>query len=239
MNEAEVQQRVGAAFARRRSAKKLSPTALAKAAGVDVKTVRAFEAGERWPQDTSRAKIESALDLAVGTADELRVKLTSLPDGYSHIDRRIREALQRSDLSFSSPAESDDSHPSVAAADMAEQLRSLAVLLREARNVAVHGGNDRERNHEKIVQAVVAADALITVIMQAMPDVLGPVARRNRSASPEPLLESIPHIVDWMRTPTEDEPAAARQAAGRTKGEQLHDQFADLGEESQDPGGDH
>lgn len=252
MNEAEVQQRVGAVFARRRSAKKLSPTALAKAASVDVKTLRAFEAGERWPQDTTRAKIESALDLAVGTADELRAKLVSLPDGYSHVERRIRELLQRSDLVLE-PAKSDQSQPNVAAADMAEQLRSLAVLLREARNVAVHGSNSRERDHQKIVQAVVAADALITVIVQGMPDVLGTVARRNRSTSPEPLispeplLEAIPNIVDWMRTPAdsqavggvlaeEDEPVAARHGMGRTEGEQLRDQFAELGEDA-DPEG--
>ncbi|MBF6350329.1 hypothetical protein IU448_15080 [Nocardia flavorosea] len=44
---------------------------LAERAGVDPKTVRSLEKGERWPRDQSRAKIESALQWPAGALDRL------------------------------------------------------------------------------------------------------------------------------------------------------------------------
>ncbi|WP_087485517.1 helix-turn-helix domain-containing protein [Brachybacterium massiliense] len=51
----------------------LSQASLATEAGVDAKTLRSLERGERWPHDTSRAKIERALGWAEGTLHALFV----------------------------------------------------------------------------------------------------------------------------------------------------------------------
>lgn len=44
---------------------------LARTADVDPKTVRSLERGERWPRDTSRAQIETALQWMPGSLDEM------------------------------------------------------------------------------------------------------------------------------------------------------------------------
>lgn len=51
----------------------LSQAALAGTAGVDAKTLRSLERGDRWPQDISRAKIERALEWPDGTLEALLV----------------------------------------------------------------------------------------------------------------------------------------------------------------------
>lgn len=61
---------VGKLVKERRLQLKMSTPELARVAGVDPKTVRALESGERWPQDTSRAKIEKALGWAAGSLDD-------------------------------------------------------------------------------------------------------------------------------------------------------------------------
>lgn len=49
-----------------------TPQALADRAGVDVKTVRSLERAERWPQDTTRGKIEDALLIPAGAISMAR-----------------------------------------------------------------------------------------------------------------------------------------------------------------------
>lgn len=63
----------GRAVVERRLQLELSQAALASAAGVDAKTLRSLERGERWPQDTSRAKVERALGWKEGTLHALFV----------------------------------------------------------------------------------------------------------------------------------------------------------------------
>lgn len=61
----------------------MDPTTLARTAGVDTKTTRALEAGERWPRDMSRLKIERALGWASGSLDKVRAggRATLLDEG--------------------------------------------------------------------------------------------------------------------------------------------------------------
>lgn len=239
MEDSQVQRHVGAAFAQLRSSKDLSPAALAREASVDVKTLRAFEAGERWPQDTTRSKIESALGLQLGTADDLRARLSPMADDNPHITRRARDILSRArvDIHWANPQPGDQASgdQTTAAADMAEQLRSLAVIIRQARNRAVHG---TDITRAELVQAVVAADALVTVIVQNMDDALGPAALRNRAETPEPIEED-PWTLTTEPISVDNEPEtmwakqAARRGPGPTKGEQLRDRDAQIGEERQ------
>ncbi|MFI9507543.1 multiprotein-bridging factor 1 family protein [Nocardia sp. NPDC052566] len=63
--------RVGRAVVRRRIELKMDQSDLAREAQVDAKTVRYLERGERWPRDSSRAKIERALDWIPGALDDL------------------------------------------------------------------------------------------------------------------------------------------------------------------------
>lgn len=61
--------------------------ALAATIGVDVKTVRSFENGRSWPQDKTRALIESALGLRPGWFVDVRDAITAdtqVPVAYSH-----------------------------------------------------------------------------------------------------------------------------------------------------------
>lgn len=70
--EQDQQERAGSLVAHRRFEMGVSAAALAKLADVDVKTLRSLERGERWPQDTSRAKIEAALGWIPGGLDAIR-----------------------------------------------------------------------------------------------------------------------------------------------------------------------
>ncbi|MGV9666978.1 helix-turn-helix domain-containing protein [Nocardia niigatensis] len=63
---------VGREVQRRRLELGMDPTTLARTAGVDTKTTRALEAGERWPRDMSRLKIEKALGWTAGSLDKVR-----------------------------------------------------------------------------------------------------------------------------------------------------------------------
>lgn len=63
---------VGALAAARRRELNMDRAALARTAGVDPKTLRAFEEGERWPRDQSRTRIESALKWPAGILEKLR-----------------------------------------------------------------------------------------------------------------------------------------------------------------------
>lgn len=65
--------RAGRAVAARRMELGASQASLAKAAGVDAKTLRSLERGERWPQDANRAKIATALQWRHGALDDLLV----------------------------------------------------------------------------------------------------------------------------------------------------------------------
>ena len=60
---------VGDLVRARRVDLQLDQAALAKAANVDVKTIRSLEKGERWPRDVNRSKIEVALGWAAGSLD--------------------------------------------------------------------------------------------------------------------------------------------------------------------------
>lgn len=63
------EEQVGALIRAIRVYRGWAPQQLADRAKVDVKTVRALEAGARWPQDTTRRKIEDALLIPAGTID--------------------------------------------------------------------------------------------------------------------------------------------------------------------------
>ena len=62
---------VGKIVADRRVRLQMDATALALAAGVDVKTLRSLERGERWPRESSRIKLERALQWDPGSLDSL------------------------------------------------------------------------------------------------------------------------------------------------------------------------
>lgn len=49
----------------------MDATDLTRLAGVDPKTLRGLETGQRWPRDSSRGKIERALQWEPGTLDRL------------------------------------------------------------------------------------------------------------------------------------------------------------------------
>jgi transcriptional regulator with XRE-family HTH domain len=72
MNRQEGHQRAADYVKARRGALHLTQPALAAKAGIDAKTVWNLEAGERWPQATTRAKIEAALGWAEGDLQRIR-----------------------------------------------------------------------------------------------------------------------------------------------------------------------
>jgi transcriptional regulator with XRE-family HTH domain len=72
MSRQEGHQRAADYVKARRGALHLTQDALATAAGVDAKTVWNLEAGERWPQATTRAKIEAALGWSEGDLQRIR-----------------------------------------------------------------------------------------------------------------------------------------------------------------------
>ncbi|MFE3196231.1 hypothetical protein ACFXHA_45050 [Nocardia sp. NPDC059240] len=82
MTDATSLERVGREVQRRRLGLSMDPTTLARNAGVDTKTTRALEAGERWPRDMSRLKIEKALGWSAGSLEQIRAggKPTELQD---------------------------------------------------------------------------------------------------------------------------------------------------------------
>lgn len=63
---------IGDLVRRERTHVPMSQAELARAADVDVRAVRGLENGTRWPWDSSRAKIERALNLGVGTLEQWR-----------------------------------------------------------------------------------------------------------------------------------------------------------------------
>ena len=65
------QEAVGRRVAERRKELRLGTTEAARTAGVDRKTLVSLERGERWPQDSSRSKIEAMLRWSTGALDAL------------------------------------------------------------------------------------------------------------------------------------------------------------------------
>ncbi|WP_218721435.1 helix-turn-helix transcriptional regulator [Nocardia sp. MH4] len=61
--------RIGAIVTRARLRRGLNQAAFARAAEVDVRTVRGLESGDKWPWDANRTKIEQALGFAVGALE--------------------------------------------------------------------------------------------------------------------------------------------------------------------------
>ena len=82
MNTEEQQRAAGKAVAARRVELGMSAAELARDAGIDPKTIRSLERGERWPWDKKRAAIEKALQWRFGALDDLR--LGALPESLHH-----------------------------------------------------------------------------------------------------------------------------------------------------------
>ncbi|MEU3011109.1 helix-turn-helix domain-containing protein [Nocardia asteroides] len=61
--------RIGAAVTLARLQRGLNQAAFARAADVDVRTVRGLESGDKWPWDANRTKIELALGVATGSLE--------------------------------------------------------------------------------------------------------------------------------------------------------------------------
>lgn len=72
MNRQEGHQRAADYVKARRGALHLTQDALAAKAGVDAKTVWNLESVERWPQATTRAKLEAALGWTEGDLQKIR-----------------------------------------------------------------------------------------------------------------------------------------------------------------------
>lgn len=72
MNRQEGHQRAADYVKARRGALHLTQDALAAKAGVDPKTVWNLESVERWPQATTRAKLEAALGWTEGDLQKIR-----------------------------------------------------------------------------------------------------------------------------------------------------------------------
>ncbi|WP_280393179.1 helix-turn-helix domain-containing protein [Nocardia wallacei] len=89
-DEKDPLQAVGAIVSAFRLNLGLSPAALARTAGVDVKTIRSLESGDRWPQDTTRHKLEVALHIEPGTIERWRDD----PEARAQADDMLDAAVQ-------------------------------------------------------------------------------------------------------------------------------------------------
>lgn len=132
--------RVGEEVRRRRGDLGLDQQELAEDAGVDPKTLRSLERGERWPRAGSRTKIERALGWPNGALDLLR--RGEAPDS--------RDADSRFEVAFPSEASArvattkDHSHDELEPLSSAE-LRLLADRQWVAERIVHLEPEDRER----------------------------------------------------------------------------------------------
>lgn len=68
---------LGPILAALRVSRGLSTPGLRKAADVDLKTISTMEAGTRWPQDTTRDRIEKALSIPAGWINAARQSIST------------------------------------------------------------------------------------------------------------------------------------------------------------------
>ncbi|GEE00233.1 hypothetical protein nbrc107696_46080 [Gordonia spumicola] len=86
MNERQLGE-VGQIVANRRARLQMDAAGLASAAGVDPKTLRSLERGERWPRDRTLRKIEVALQWQPGSLDSIKSGGSAIAiDGLAAVD---------------------------------------------------------------------------------------------------------------------------------------------------------
>lgn len=98
MKETESAAALGALVAKQRLTLGYSQKGFAVMAGIDVKTLRSLENGERWPHDVQRLKIETALGWRQGAMAEIRdnedadATLANLRPNNTHGDEQWPES---------------------------------------------------------------------------------------------------------------------------------------------------
>ncbi|WP_313318192.1 helix-turn-helix domain-containing protein [Gordonia sputi] len=214
----------GAIVAARRRELGLDVAELARTAGVDVKTIRSLEAGERMPRDSTKAKIERALSWDSGGIDEVM-------EGR---EPPVSGALRGSD----GRVLNDFVAIGGAEQELLEHLM-LAKLVMDARDF-VRRRPSAENNvlarsldeaSELAIRAVARAEdySLADAEWRINEERVANSIRRQGDVYvvEDPSRQSDYELVS----------GADRQVTDRTKGERLHDEMSAAGEESQvDPG---
>lgn len=174
MNEREPWE-VGQIVARRRARLRMDAAELAGSAGVDPKTLRSLERGERWPRDGTLRKIEQALQWEPGALDSIKSGGSAVANfGLAAVDELGEELFYVNPKQVDVPentkeeagfrevmrdlteiAESMDRQPDSASAIAERRIRSAGKLLDSA-------AKSLERSDK--TQAIDDLDASVVVI---------------------------------------------------------------------------